>query len=97
MSPRPTAPRIAVVGIVLSFSLAVAVGILRTVNAEPVERAAEVVGNIAFSVVFAAPAMLALLGLRDRSSLLVVVPTDVAHTRAIGGRPPNAVWGRAEL
>jgi hypothetical protein len=71
VSPRPTAPRIAVVGIVLSFSLAVAVGILRTVNAEPVERAAEVVGNIAFSVVFAAPAMLALLGLRDRSSLLV--------------------------
>jgi hypothetical protein len=68
---RPVAPRIAVVGIVLSFALAVAVGILRTVNAEPVERAAEVAGNVAFSVVFAAPAMLALLGLRDRSSLLV--------------------------
>jgi hypothetical protein len=28
---------------------------------------------------------------------LVVVPTDVVHTRATGGRPPNAVWGRAEL
>jgi hypothetical protein len=68
---RPTAPRIAVVGIVLSLALAVAVGILRTVNAEPVERAAEVAGNVAFAVVFAAPALLALLGLRDRPSLLV--------------------------
>jgi hypothetical protein len=58
-------------GIVLSFSLAVAVGALRTVNAEPAERTAEIAGNIAFSVVFAAPAMIALLGLRDRSSLLV--------------------------
>jgi hypothetical protein len=67
---RP-APRIAVVGIVLSFALAFAVGILRTVNAQPVERAAEVAGNVAFAVVFAAPALLALLGLRDRPSLLV--------------------------
>jgi hypothetical protein len=68
---RPTAPRIAVVGIVLSFALAVAVGILRTVNAEPVERVAEVAGNVAFAVVLAAPALLALLGLRDRPSLLI--------------------------
>jgi hypothetical protein len=68
---RPAAPWIAVVGIVLSFALAVAMGILRTVNAEPVERAAEVAGNVAFAVVFAAPALLALLGLRDRPSLLV--------------------------
>jgi hypothetical protein len=67
----PTAPRIAIVAIVLSFALAVAVGILRTVNAEPVERAAEVAGNVAFAVVFAAPALLALLGLRGRPSLLV--------------------------
>ncbi|MGH2572201.1 MAG: hypothetical protein ACRDGU_01720 [Actinomycetota bacterium] len=64
-------PRIAVVGIVLSFALAVAVGILRTVNAEPVERVAEVAGNVAFAVVFAAPGLLALFGLRDRPSLLV--------------------------
>jgi hypothetical protein len=71
VTERPAAPWIAVVGIVLSFVLAVAVGILRTVNAEPVERAAEVAGNVAFAVVFAAPALLALLGLRDRPSLLV--------------------------
>jgi hypothetical protein len=71
VTPHPAVPRIAVVGIVLSFLLAVAVGVLRTVNAEPVERTAEVAGNIAFSVVFVAPAMIALLGLRDRSSLLV--------------------------
>jgi hypothetical protein len=71
VSPHPPVPRNAVVGIVLSLSLAVAVGILRTVNAEPVERTAEVAGNIAFSVLFAAPAMIALLGLRGRSSLLV--------------------------
>ena len=70
MTVRST-PRIAVVGIVLSFALAVAVGILRTVNAEPVERAAEVAGNVAFAVVFAAPGLLSLLGLRDRPSLLV--------------------------
>lgn len=71
VTPRPTAPRIAVVGILLSFALAVAVGILRTINAEPVERAAEVAGKVAFAIVFAAPALLALLGLRDRPSLLV--------------------------
>lgn len=71
VTPGPTAPRIALVAIVLSFSLAGAVGILRTVNAEPVERAAEVAGNVAFAIVFAAPALLALLGLRDRPSLLV--------------------------
>ena len=71
MNPRPTAPRIAIVAIVLSFALAVAVGILRTVNAEPVERAAEVAGNVAFAVVFVVPALLALLGLRGRPSLLV--------------------------
>lgn len=69
--PRIAVPRIALVAIVLSFALAVAVGILRTVNAEPVERAAEVAGNVAFAIVFAAPALLALLGLRDRPSLLV--------------------------
>jgi hypothetical protein len=71
VTSRPTAPRIAIVAIVLSFALAVAVGILRTVNAEPVERAAEFAGNVAFAVVFAAPALLALLGLRGRPSLLV--------------------------
>ena len=68
---HPTAPRIAVVAIVLSFALAAGVGILRTVNGEPVERSAEVAGNLAFTVVFAVPASLALLGLRRRPSLLV--------------------------
>jgi hypothetical protein len=68
---RPAAPRVAVVGIGLSFALAVAVAILRAVNAEPVERAAEVFGNVGFTVVFAAPALLALVGLRGRPSLLV--------------------------
>jgi len=71
VTPGPTAPRIAIVAIVLSFALAGAVGILRTVNAAPVERAVEVAGNVAFAVVFAAPALLAFLGLRDRPSLLV--------------------------
>jgi hypothetical protein len=71
VNPRPTAPRIAIVAIVLSFALAFAVGILRTVNAKPVERAAEVAGNIAFAVVFVVPALLGLLGLRGRPSLLV--------------------------
>jgi len=71
VTPGRTVPRIALVAIVLSFALAVAVGVLRTVNAEPVERAVEVAGNLAFAMVFAAPALLALLGLRDRPSLLV--------------------------
>jgi hypothetical protein len=70
-TPHPTAPRIAIVAITLSFALAAGVGILRTVNAEPVERTAEVAGNIAFAVVFAVPALLAILGLRRRPSLLV--------------------------
>ena len=70
MTPHSAVPRIGAMGIVLSFALAVGVGVLRTVNADPVERTVEVAGNIAFSVVFAAPAMLALLGLRGRSSLL---------------------------
>ncbi len=71
VAPGRTVPRVALVAIVLSFALAGAVGILRTVNAEPVERAAEVAGNAAFAIVFAAPALLALLGLRDRPSLLI--------------------------
>lgn len=71
VTPRSTAPRIAVVGIVLSLVLAVGIGILRTANAEPVERGVEVAGNIAFAIVFAAPALLALLGLRGRPSLFV--------------------------
>jgi len=71
VTPRSTAPRIAVVGIVLSLVLAAGIGILRTANAEPVERGVEVAGNIAFAIVFAAPALLALLGLRGRLSLFV--------------------------
>jgi hypothetical protein len=71
VTPRSTAPRIAVVGIVLSLVLAVGIGILRTANAEPVEPGVEVAGNIAFAIVFAAPALLALLGLRGRPSLFV--------------------------
>ena len=71
VTPSPTVPRTAVLGIVLSFALAVGVGILRTVNAEPVERGAEVIGNFGFAIVFATPALLALLGLRRRPSLFV--------------------------
>jgi hypothetical protein len=70
-TPHPNAPRIATIAIAVSFALAAGVGILRTVNAEPVERSAEVAGNLAFAVVFAVPALLALLGLRRRPSLLV--------------------------
>jgi hypothetical protein len=69
--PRSTAPRIAVVGIVLSFALAVAIGFLRTVNAEPVEGGVEVAGNIGFAIVLAAPGLLGLLGRRGRASLFV--------------------------
>jgi hypothetical protein len=68
---RPSAPRIAVVAIAVSFAFAIAVGVLRTVNAEPAERAVEVAGNVAFAAVFALPGLLALLGLRRRPSLLV--------------------------
>jgi hypothetical protein len=71
VTSRPPIPRIAVIGIGLSFALAVTVGVVRAINAEPVERAAEVFGNAGFAVVFAAPGLLALLGLRGRPSLLV--------------------------
>lgn len=71
MAQPHTAPRVAVVGIVISFILAVGVAGLRSFNADPVERVAEAAGTIAFATVFAAPALLALLGVRGRPSLLL--------------------------
>ncbi len=68
---RSRAPGAAVVGIILAVVLAVGVGLLRAINAEPAERAVEIAGAAAFTVVFAAPALLAYLGLRDRPALLV--------------------------
>lgn len=47
------------------------VAVLRTLNAEPVERSAQVAGTVAFALVFAGPALLGRLGIRDRPSLLV--------------------------
>ena len=70
MTQHQAAPRVAVIGIVISLVLALGVAVLRSVNADPVERAAEVAGTIAFATVFAAPALLAILGARGRPSLL---------------------------
>jgi hypothetical protein len=70
VTPPPIVPRVAVIGIIVSLILAVGVAVLRSVNADPVERAAEVAGTIAFATVFAAPAFLAILGVRGRPSLL---------------------------
>jgi hypothetical protein len=67
---REVAPRIAVIGIVISLILAVGVAVLRSVNADPVERSAEIAGAVAFATVFATPAFLGLLGIRGRPSLL---------------------------
>ena len=68
---RSRPPGAAVVGIVLAVALAFGGGFLRAINAEPADRAAEIAGAAAFSIVFAAPALLAFLGLRDRPALLV--------------------------
>lgn len=70
-SERSRAPGAAVVGIVLAVLLAVGGGLLRAINAEPAERAVEIAGAIAFTVVYAAPALLAFLGLRHRPALLI--------------------------
>jgi hypothetical protein len=69
VTDQRSVPRVAVIGIVISLILAVGVSVLRTVNAEPVERTAEIAGTIAFAAVFAAPAFLASLGLRGRPPL----------------------------
>jgi hypothetical protein len=69
VTEQRSAPRVAVIGIVISLISAVGVAALRSVNAEPVERTAEIAGTIAFAAVFAAPAFLALLGVRGRPSL----------------------------
>ena len=70
VTQQPAAPGIAFVGIAISLIFAVGVGVLRSVNADPVERTAEIAGTIAFAAVFATPAFLAMLGLRGRPSLL---------------------------
>lgn len=66
VAEHQVAPRIALIGIVFSLTLGVGVAMLRSANADPVERSAEIVGAVAFAVVFAAPAFLASLGLRGR-------------------------------
>jgi hypothetical protein len=64
-------PRSAIAAIALSLALGVGGAVLRTVGATPVERSAQVAGTVAFAVVFLAPAILGLLSLRGRPSLLV--------------------------
>lgn len=57
----------ALVGIVLAASL----GVVRFVNGEPAVRTADWFGTLAFAVLIAAPAVLALLGLRGRPALIL--------------------------
>jgi hypothetical protein len=66
---------IAFVGIVTSLALGVGAGILRIVNAEPVERDVELVGNVAFAMVYTAPVLLALMGIRRGPSLFAAAGT----------------------
>jgi hypothetical protein len=66
---------IAFVGIVTSLALGVGAGILRIVNAEPGERGVELVGNVAFAMVYTAPALLAVMGIRRGPSLFVAAGT----------------------
>lgn len=68
---RSGTSRSAIAAIALSLALGVGGAVLRTVGATPVERSAQVAGTVAFAVVFFAPAILGLLGLRGRPSLLV--------------------------
>jgi hypothetical protein len=67
---RLQVPRIAVAGIVTSFALGLGVGILRFTNSEPAERDVELAGDVAFAIVYLAPALLALMGTRRGASLL---------------------------
>ncbi|MBI2237715.1 MAG: hypothetical protein HYU54_04210 [Actinobacteria bacterium] len=56
---------------ILGLALAAAFGTLRFLNADPPEREAEWLGDLALAASFATPGLLALLGLRERPSLLL--------------------------
>jgi hypothetical protein len=70
----------ALVGIAMAATL----GVVRFVNGEPPVRTAEWFGTLAFAVVIAAPAVLALLGLRGRPALILAGGTLGIFLAAIG-------------
>src|SRR6266545_4072721 len=98
VAPGRTVPRVALVAIVLSFALAGAVSILRTVNAEPVERAAEVAGNAAFTVrrILTAPASAKDRTIATRATRGTVRPgaTAIDHLCRYLRRPRPVPTGR---
>lgn len=55
----------------VGMALAAGLGLMRFLNAEPGVRTSEWFGTLAFSLVLAAPAVLALLGLRGRPTLIL--------------------------
>jgi hypothetical protein len=68
---RERLSRAAAVAIALAFASGVAGAALRFANSEPVERSAQMAGDLAFGAVLAAPALLGLLAVRERPSLFV--------------------------
>jgi hypothetical protein len=70
-TPQRDASRAASIGVIVAVLLGIGVAVLRSVNANPVERSVQVAGTIAFATVFAAPAVLGAMGLRGRRSLFL--------------------------
>jgi hypothetical protein len=64
-TPQRDASRVGSIGVIVAVLLGIGIAVLRSVNANPVERAAQVAGTIAFAAVFAAPAVLGAMALRE--------------------------------
>jgi hypothetical protein len=65
------APRMVFPAALVGIALAASLGVVRFVNTEPPVRTAEWLGTLAFGVLIAAPAVLALLGLTGRPALIL--------------------------
>jgi hypothetical protein len=70
-TPQRDASRAGSIGVIVAVLLGIGIAVLRSVNANPVERAAQVAGTIAFAAVFAAPAVLGAMALRGRRPLFL--------------------------
>lgn len=86
VTARTSPPRTAVVGIVLSLTIGVAIALGRTINDVPALRSAEAAGFCASSfAAFIAPALLAWLGARGRPVLLLAAGALELVIAVLGG------------
>jgi hypothetical protein len=84
----PAARRMVFPAALVGIALAASLGVVRFVNGEPPVRTAEWFGTLAFAVLIAAPAVLALLGLNGRPALILSGGTLGIFLAAIGAWLP---------